>query len=609
MRDIKSFLANLSHYPGIYQMLDAKGNVIYIGKAKNLKKRVSSYFRKQEQDAKTQSLVKQIADIHITVTHSETEAVLLECNLIKKHKPRYNVLFRDDKSYPYILITKEHPFPRIDIYRGTRQKKNGMYFGPYPSASAVRETINLLQKLFQLRTCSDNYFAVRTRPCLLYQIGRCAGPCVDLISAEEYARNVHMAVLFLKGKSDEIIADLQSRMEKAAEDLDYERAAAYRDQISRLRQIQERQYVSGASGDADVIGFAIQAGVICIQLLSIRNGQILGSRTYFPSAALIPEKKEIISAFISQHYFAELAHIDHLPKQIIVDTTLDDVNLIEAVLAERAKHQVKIIHPLKGEKKKWQTMANNSAKQSLTAHLFNKTNIQERFLALQKALRLKTLPTRIECFDISHSMGEATVASCVVFDETGPMKSDYRRFNIKEVTPGDDIAAMHQVVTRRFKGLQKNNTSLPSIILIDGGKAQLAIAKKALDELNIHSVLLIGVAKGVLRKPGYETLHFTDQDPLHLPADSLALHFIQQIRDEAHRFAITHHRQRRDKTRRQSVLEYIPGIGPNRRRELLRYFGGIQGLAHASLEELMKVPGISRYLAERIFTTLHDATL
>lgn len=604
MRDLKAFLSNLTHHSGVYQMLGEKGEVLYVGKAKDLKKRISSYFNKKTQDLKTLALVKHIIDIDFTVTHTENEAVLLECNLIKKHKPRYNVLLRDDKSYPYILITHQHPYPRIDIYRGQR-KKNALYFGPYPSAGAVRETISLLQKIFRIRTCRDNYFAARTRPCLLYQIERCTGPCVKLISKENYQHNIQLAILFLQGKNDEVIEALQTKMEQASQELNYELAGLYRDQINKLRQIQDKQYVSTHDGNADIIGFAMQAGIICIQLLSIRNGLVQGSRSYFPAVPSHSGTEEIISAFLTQHYLSDISHIESIPRYVVITTKIPEQTLISRVLSDQAGHTVEIVVPVRGEKKKWLNMAALSAKQSLAAHLFNKTNLAERIAALQNTLHLPFLPKRIECFDISHSMGEAAVASCVVFDQSGPVKSAYRRFNIKDVIPGDDISAMHQVLSRRFKRLQKENVILPDMVLIDGGVAQLAAAKKALIELNIHEVVLVGVSKGPGRKPGFETLHLEGRPPIHLPADSSALHFIQQIRDEAHRFAITGHRQRRDKTRRQSSLELVSGIGTKRRRELLRYFGGIQGVEKASIDELAKVPGISRSLAERIFEALH----
>jgi len=607
MQNIKHFLMNLSQHPGVYQMLGEKGEVLYVGKAKNLKKRVSSYFSKSAKDPKTLSLVEQIKDINITVTHTETEAVLLECNLIKKYRPRYNILMRDDKSYPYIFISL-HPYPRIDIYRGLR-KKNGLYFGPYPDSSAVRETISLLQKIFLIRTCRDTYFAARTRPCLLYQIGRCSGPCVDLVAKTDYAHNVQLAILFLQGKNDQVIETLQSKMEVAANALDYELATFYRDQISRLRQIQEKQYVNFKEGNADVIGIAGEAGIVCLQLLSLRGGRIEGSLSYFPRVPTYSNQHEVLSAFLTQHYLNDKSHIESIPKEIIIESDLPEQTLIETVLSEQVKHTVNIIHPVRGEKKKWLEMAMLSAKESLAAHLFNKANMGERVFALQQALGLNTIPRRIECFDISHSMGEATVASCVVFDQNGPIKSDYRRYNIQDITPGDDVAAMYQVLLRRFKRLQKDNTTLPDIAFIDGGSTQLTAAKKVMEELNIHETLLVGVSKGPARKPGFETLHIEGRPPMHLPPDSQALHFIQQIRDEAHRFAITGHRHRRDKARRESSLEMIQGIGSKRRRDLLRYFGGIQGIAHASLDELIKVPGISRSLAERVFAAFHDTTL
>ncbi len=607
MRDIKTFLAHLSPYPGVYQMLGENGEVLYIGKAKNLKKRIASYFSSHAKDPKTIALVKQIKDIDFTVTNSENEAVLLECNLIKKHRPRYNVLLRDDKSYPYIMISK-HPYPRIDLYRGLR-KKNVLYFGPYPNSQAVRETISLLQKIFHIRTCRDAFFAARTRPCLLYQIGRCTGPCVQLISAEDYAADVDHAVMFLEGKSQEVIEQLEARMEMAAKDLHFELAGQLRDQINRLRQIQERQYVSVKSGHADIIGLALESGIICLQLLSIRGGQLLGSRSYFPTVPLYSNQDEIMSAFLAQHYLSQAMAADSIPKEIIIETNLTDHDWLENVLSEQAQHKVQVIRPLRGEKKKWLAMATTSAKQALAAHHFNKTNMAQRLMALQQALHLNNIPERIECFDMSHSMGEATVASCVVFDREGPRKSDYRRFNITLITPGDDVAAIQQAVARRFKRLQKDKATLPDMVIIDGGKTQLAAANKAFAELNLEGIYLMAVSKGRERKPGYETLHRQHELSLHLPADSPALHFIQQIRDEAHRFAITSHRQRRDKARQQSTLQLIPGIGAKRRRDLLRYFGGVQGIAHASLDELIKVPGISRSLAERIFAILHDATL
>jgi len=603
MQNVKSFLNNLTHQPGVYQMLNGKGEVIYVGKARDLKKRLTSYFANRQKDVKTTALMKHVENVDITVTNNENEALLLEWNLIKKHKPHYNVLFRDDKSYPYILITDEHPYPRIDFYRGSRNRR-GIFFGPFPNVTAVRETIQLIQRIFLLRTCNDHFFTSRTRPCLQHQIGRCSGSCAGLISPEEYQQNVQHAVLFLQGKNQQILTELNEKMEHAAQQLSYELAAKFRDQIAKIREIQARQYVSSEHGDADVIGLAMAAGVSCVQLLMIRGGRILGSRAYFPKSPLNVTREEVLSSFIAQHY---LNTTHELPKEIILSHALPEEAWLASALSTQAKHKVVLSSGVRSERKKWLEMANNSAQQSLSSQLVGKSNTQERNKALQATLQLEKPPHTIECFDISHSMGEATVGSCVVFNKNGPVKSDYRRFNITDITPGDDIAAMRQALLRRYKHLQAEQARLPDVLLIDGGVPQLNAAKKVLAELDISEILLVGVAKGVTRKPGFETLHFIDKPPIHLPPDSLALHFIQQIRDEAHRFAITAHRLRRDKKRVTSSLELIPGVGAKRRRELLRYFGGIQAINRASLEEIAKVPGISQALAQRIFAALHNA--
>lgn len=602
MQNIKAFLNSLPHQPGVYQMLGAKSKVLYIGKARNLKKRLASYFSKQTQDTKTRSLLKHVEDIQVTVTYSENEALLLECNLIKKHQPHYNILFRDDKSYPYILLTEE-TFPRIDFYRGNRKTK-GRYFGPYPNTTAVRETIHLIEKLFHIRTCTDSFYASRTRPCLQHQIARCSAPCGALISEEDYQRNVQHTILFLEGKNTLLFDELQKQMERAVQDLNFELAARIRDQIARLRQIQERQYISGGEANTDVLSFAYSSGVACIVLLSIRGGRILGSRAYFPTmpAGSLPE--EIMASFITQHYLSAKTTMD-IPRDIIFNVKLPEQALLASVLSESARHKVLLAHNVRGERKKWLEMAETTAKQSVVTRLVSKVNIQARFKTLQTVLHLKNLPNRIECFDISHSMGEEAVASCVVFTIQGPAKSDYRRFNITGITPGDDFAAMRQVIMRRFKRLQKENSVMPDLVLIDGGKPQLHAAMQVLAEIDVTDVLLIGVAKGPDRKPGFETLYQPDDSAIHLPKDSLALHLIQQIRDEAHRFAITGHRERRDKKRVTSILETIPGIGAKRRRELLKHFGGMQSLKLASLEELAKVPGISQSLADLIYSALN----
>lgn len=607
MRDTKAFLNSLTNHPGVYQMLDEDGVVLYVGKAKNLKKRITSYFRLTQKDTKTLALMSQMHDINVTITRSETEALLLECNLIKQYQPHYNVLLRDDKGYPYILLTTNEIYPRIDIYRGIPKKDGNSYFGPYPNSAAVRETIRLIQKVFQIRTCSDNYFASRTRPCLHYQIGLCSGSCTGIISPEDYQQHIQHAMLFLRGKNQEIVEAMTQKMEQASKALHFELAATLRDQITQLREIQQRQYISSTHGNADVIGFAMRAGLACIQLLVIRDGRILGSRAYFPAIPAHASTQEILSAFITQHYLNQQA--PETPKDIIMTEKIPDQGLLASALSEYAKHKVTIVHTVRGERKKWLETATASAQQSVASQLVTKANTKERLAALQALLNLSRPPKRIECFDISHSMGEATVASCVVFDSQGPAKSDYRRFNIENITPGDDFAAMKQALTRRYKHTKTGEEKLPDILLIDGGLGQLHIAEQVFAALNITNIILIGVAKGAGRKPGLETLHIPGQEPMHLDSDALALHLIQQIRDEAHRFAITAHRHRRDKKRRTSTLESIEGIGAKRRRDLLRYFGGIQAVNRASLEELAKVPGISQSLAKRIFEAIHNTVV
>ncbi len=601
--DSAQFLKHLTTRPGVYRMLGAEGEILYVGKARNLKRRVSSYFQRRDNSPKTRSLVAQIRQIEVTVTNTEGEALLLENNLIKKHRPRYNVLLRDDKSYPYIHLS-DGPFPRLEFHRGARRAP-GRYFGPFPSAASVRDSLSQLQKLFPVRQCEDSYFANRSRPCLQYQIKRCTGPCVGLVSEQEYAEDVRHSVMFLEGKSGEVVDELVRRMEQAAANLEFELAARYRDQIANLRRVQERQYVSGEKGDLDVVAVHSEAGASCVQVFFVRAGRNLGNRTYFPQQTGDSERPEILGAFIAQYYLSARGERT-IPPEILVNAEPADLQVLEEVLGERAGRKVSISGRVRGERARWVEMAARNAEHALKAHLASRSSIQRRFEALQAALGLADPPRRIECFDISHTMGEATVASCVVFDVTGPVKSDYRRYNIEGITPGDDYAAMHQALERRFKRLKAEDGKLPDLLLIDGGRGQVTQAENVLTDLQVDGVRVVGVAKGPSRKPGLEQLIVSGQNSATaLPADSPALHLIQQVRDEAHRFAITGHRQRRAKARRTSPLEGIEGLGPKRRQLLLRQFGGLQELARAGIEDLCTVHGISRHLAQRIYDAFH----
>lgn len=602
--DPNIFLKELTAHPGVYQMFDVAGIVLYVGKARNLKNRLSSYFRGNV-GIKTAAMVRQIQRIEVIVTRTENEALLLESNLIKKFQPRYNVLLRDDKGYPYIMLAGDQDFPRLDFYRGPRVGKN-RYFGPYPSAYAARETLNFLQKLFRLRSCQDDFFRHRQRPCLQYQIGRCTAPCVGLIDRVAYQRDVQRAVLFLEGKSQTIIDDLIKQMELAASQLEFEKAAQYRDQIARLRQIQQQQIIVNDQGDIDVVVLSSKHGSVCVHLMSIRAGYLLGSKAFFPVTPKDCNEEEILTAFLAQYYLNEI-HKQDIPRQILVSHTIMDQDWLATALTEHAKHAITFLHNPRGERARLLQMATQNAELALQRHLAERSMVYQRLSALQKLLGLDVLPQRLECFDISHSQGEATVASCVVFDETGPRKSDYRRFNIEGITPGDDYAAMQQALLRRYTAIKTEEGQLPDVLIIDGGKGQLAQAEKVLEELQISSVTILSIAKGPTRKAGLETLFMSGkQVPLDVSSDSMALHLLQQIRDEAHRFAITGHRNRRAKKRHTSVLEAIPGIGAKRRSELLRQFGGLQELKRASIEELSKVPGISKALAKLIYDTLQN---
>jgi excinuclease ABC subunit C len=602
--DHSLFLANTTQQPGIYQMFGVDGAILYVGKAKNLKARLSSYFRKTGLTPKTQALVSRIARIEVTVTASETEALILEQNLIKSNRPPYNILLRDDKSYPYIFISSGEDYPRISFHRGAK-KKRGDYFGPFPNVGAVKESLHFLQKTFRVRQCEDSVFKNRTRPCLQYQIKRCTAPCVEFISPADYKTDVYHTSLFLTGNADKLLGELADKMDVAAQALAFEKAAAYRDQITALRTVQSQQVIEEGNGDIDVIAAEMRAAAICVHVLFIRQGRILGSRSFYPSATLAETPAEILAEFIPQFYLTTSGR--EIPRELIVGSQLEEAELLSAALQQAVGRQVLINHQVRSHRAQWLQMAATAAQQNLIAHINNKKNSLDRFIALQEALNLDETPQRLECFDISHSSGELTVASCVVFDTNGPLKSDYRRFNIDGITPGDDYAAMDQALTRRYTRLQNGEGKLPDILLIDGGKGQLGKAIEVLAELGVNGVQLIGVAKGTTRKAGFETLFDGETGAeIVLPGDSPALHLIQHIRDESHRFAITGHKQRRDKKRKTSTLEDVPGIGASRRRELLRHFGGLHEVQNASINDLVRVNGISQKLAEEIYAFFHN---
>ena len=598
--DSKTFLSALPGLPGVYRMLNASGEVLYVGKARDLKKRVTSYFQKSDLGPRIQVMVQQIAHIETTVTRSESEALLLENNLIKSLNPRYNILFRDDKSYPYIMFTG-HAFSQIRFYRGVFDQRN-QYFGPFPSAWAVRETIQILQKVFRLRSCEDSVFSNRSRPCLLHQIKRCSAPCVGAVEREDYRRDIDNAILFLQGKENEVIANLSERMSTAAGNLEFEAAAVFRDQISTLQRVLTKQFVANDSSarDADIIACHAEAGQVCVNLAMIRAGRHLGDKTFFPQNANDADTVAVLEAFIGQHYAERM-----VPPLIIVNHDLDSESL-SALLAEQCNHAVQILTRPTGERRNWLTMAVSNAKLALSQKLANEAAQETRIAALQAALDLPSGLQRIECFDISHTMGEATVGSCVVFDHGKMQSSEYRRFNITGITPGDDYAAMRDVLQRRYRKIAEGEGAMPDLILIDGGKGQVSAAQEAFNELGITDANMVGVAKGEERKAGLEQLIFPDgRAPLALGRDHPALHLIQQIRDEAHRFAITGHRGRRAKARVQSRLEDITGIGAKRRQKLLAQFGGIKGVMSASIDDLALIEGISRSLAEKIYRELH----
>jgi excinuclease ABC subunit C len=598
--DSRSFIQQLTTQPGVYRMLGGAGDLLYVGKARNLKKRVANYFLRASGSPRIEAMVAQIARIEVTVTHTEDEALVLEASLIKQYAPRYNVSLRDDKSYPYLAITGDHPYPRILFHRGAKLRQH-RYFGPYPSAAAVRETLLSLQKLFRLRPCSDSFFAHRTRPCLQHQIGRCSAPCVAKIPPADYARDVANAARLLDGKGEELAAELTAAMEKASAAQDYELAARVRDQVAALRRLQADRRLVPDVRDADAIAVAPHASGSCVTVLSVRDGRNLGHRSFFPRHPAEIEPGALLGDFLGQYYLERKA-----PAEILVPHAPDDAAWLEQSLSHQAARKVRIATPRRGGRHRLLEMARLTAEQGLSAHRAANASMQARLADLQRALGLDEPPKRLECFDISHTMGELTVASCVVFDDNGPLKSAYRRFNIEGLAPGDDYGAIRQAVTRRFARVKGGEVPAPDVLFIDGGAGQLGAALEALQEHGLQSLRVVAVAKGAGRRPGLEQLHVPEQPaPLVLPPDSPGLHLVQRLRDEAHRFAITGHRGRREKARVASVLETLEGLGPIKRRTLLRQLGGLAQVKRAGVDDLARVPGISRPLAERIYALFH----
>lgn len=597
--DARGFLSQLTSQPGVYRMYGASDELLYVGKARNLRKRVSTYFLRASGDARIESMVSQIQRIEVTITHTEDEALILEATLIKELNPRYNIIYRDDKSYPYVRFSA-HLYPRISYYRGAKTGSD-RYFGPFPSASAVRETLLTLQKLFRVRPCRDSFFAHRDRPCLQHQIKRCSAPCVGLISPGDYAHDLRNAARLLEGKSDELAAELAADMESAADALDFERAAKLRDQIAALKRVRENRAMTGGEEDVDVIAVAPHGSTSCLVVMSVRDGLNLGHRSHFPRHPAHATPEELLESFLAQHYLDQPA-----PPEILLSHDLSDGSLLESALGQRAGRRIHIARPQRGIKLRLLDMALNTAGQALSARLVEAASMDDRLLELQRVLDLEQAPRRLECFDISHTMGEKAVASCVVFNEEGPLKIAYRKFNIDGIEPGDDYAAIKQAVKRRFARVKGGEVQAPDILFIDGGLGQLNAALEALEELEFSELRVVAIAKGPTRRPGLEELIVPELElPLRLPPDSPALHLIQRIRDEAHRFAITGHRGRRDKARLSSGLDAVDGLGPARRRALLKAFGGLPQIKRAGVDELAQVEGVSRTLAERIYAHFH----
>lgn len=597
---IQNKLKNLTNQPGVYRMLDSEGVILYVGKARQLKKRVSSYFRANLDSVKTQALVTRITNFKVTVTNTEAEALILEQNLIKKHKPRFNVLLRDDKSYPYIYLSTDK-FPRLSLHRGAKRGK-GSYFGPFPSVVAAKDSLQLLQKLFQVRQCTNSYFNHRSRPCLQYQIKRCKAPCVGLVSDQEYAKDVKLSKLFYQGKNESVIDQLMSRMDEASERLAFEQAAQFRDQIGRMRDIVQRQVVESSSGDIDVFGLARNQAQICIFVLFVRNGMVLGDQRYYQSLQRDFTDSEILTTFLSQYYLDS----SQLPAEILAGVNQADRDLLAKAIKFQTRQTIKIGNAPRDKRAQWLQLAMTNAQSSLDSRLSSEKTQASRLVALKEVIGLANI-NRMECFDISHTSGQQTVASCVVFGPEGPVKSLYRRFNIKGITEGDDFAAMRQVLERRYKRVKAGELAVPDVLIIDGGKGQLRQAEEILEQLEVVIPCVLGIAKGRTRKAGMEQIIIPGtSSPLILESSDPALHLLQHIRDESHRFAITGHRQQRAKTKRTSTLEGIAGIGAAKRRELLRRFGGLDGVKKASTADLCSIKGISESLAQRIHDFLHD---
>ncbi|KAF1006864.1 MAG: UvrABC system protein C [Luteibacter sp.] len=597
--DGKAFVRHLTTSPGVYRYFDGEGELLYVGKAANLKKRVSNYFLKPPMDPRIASMVSQIDRAEVTLTRTAGEALLLESQLIKSLKPRYNIVLRDDKSYPYIYLSGGEDYPRLAFHRGAKSGI-GRYFGPYPSTFAVRESLGLMQKLFKVRQCEDSYFRNRSRPCLQHQIGRCSAPCVKLIEVDDYRNDVRHAEMFLEGRSSAVIDELATSMEQASAALHFERAAALRDQVAALRKIQAQHFVQGASADMDVVACCMEGGMACVSVLFFRNGVSLGSRDFFPRLPTDASVSDVMEQFLAQYYLER-----QVPRELVLSDPVEDAEVLTSVLSEHAGYAVALKTSVRGDRARFLEMAQRNASAALTSRLASRHTLLARFDDLQKVLELDETPRRIECFDISHTRGEATVASCVVFGPEGPEKSHYRRFNIAGITPGDDYAAMHQALTRRFKKVVEGGAK-PDILLIDGGTGQVGQAVDVLRDLGVAGIRVVGVAKGPGRRAGEETLVLAESGrTLHPGTSSPALHLVAAVRDEAHRFAISGHRRRREAARERSTLEDVAGVGARRRAALLKAFGGLAGVEAAGVEELMSVKGIDRGLAERIYAMLH----